>query len=60
MGIWQWIIVVLWGLSFLSGMVLDGKPRIDGDGNPQKYHLVNVIANIAILFIILYFGGFFK
>ena len=60
MGIWQWIIVALWGLSFLLGMALHGKPRIDGDGNPEKYHLANVIASIAIQFIILYFGGFFK
>ena len=60
MGIWQWIIVVIWGLSFLLGMVLDGKPRIDGDGNPEKYNLAIVIANIAVQFIILYFGGFFK
>ena len=60
MGVWQWIIVVLWGLSFLMGMVLDGDPRIDRNGNPEKYHLANVIASIAIQFIILYFGGFFK
>ena len=60
MGAWQWTIVVIWRLYFLSGIALDGDPRIDGDGNPEKYHLENVIVNIAILFIILYFGGFFK
>ena len=36
LNIWQWIIVVLWGLSFLSGMVLYGKPRIDGGWQPGK------------------------
>ncbi len=60
MGFWQWVIVVIWALNLLFGIIMDGKPRLESDGSPERYHLINFIANVAISFIILYFGGFFK
>ena len=60
MGTWQWVIVVMWGLRLLCGLVLDGKERLDRNGEPQKYCFSVDLAGVAIGFIILYFGGFFK
>lgn len=60
MGVCQWLVIASWVFQLLAGMVMDGKPRLSRDGNPEKYHLESNIANVAISFIILYFGGFFK
>ena len=60
MGFWQWVMIIWWVIGFIAGMELHGRPRVDEDGNPQRYNIETVIVSILLHFIILYFGGFFK
>lgn len=54
MGVWQWIIVVIWALSFLIHLSKDGEQmHIDYSASRMGFF-------IFIHFILLYFGGFFS
>lgn len=54
MGFWQWVVVVLWALKFLIHLQKDGEPM------NMDYSASRVALQIAIMFIILCFGGFFN
>lgn len=60
MGICQWIVIVLWGLRLFASLTLDGQEMLDKEGKPLKYSFSRHLAQVAIAFILLYFGGFFN
>lgn len=54
MGVCQWIIVILWALSFLIHLAKDGEDM------HTDYCATRAALIIAVEFILLYFGGFFS
>ena len=60
LGVWQQVMIVLWALYLLAALVMDGKPKVYEDGAPFRWSFVEALANVAVEFIILWFGGFFK
>ena len=60
MGTWQKVMIGLWVLYIISGIVLDGREKRDIHGNVMKYSAGEILAQVLLEFIILYFGGFFK
>lgn len=59
MGICQWIVVGLLALRLALALRVHGMSRLTWDGKAQKYNFYWTLWSTLVLFVPLYFGGFF-
>jgi hypothetical protein len=55
----QWTVLILMFLSLGVHASLHNKPKLDEDGNPQKYNGFIALTRFALLLFLLIAGGFY-